>query len=363
MLCLPTRTLLHTCRSRLKESSRLQQTRVVALYSTMAVPDARFKQAAKAAILGGLVADAAATPLHWIYDVPALADKLRTAGATDTPEFFEPPSCPFYQYPTGALSPYGDEIVPLLQSVAANGGLDGAKATQACYEFFKTYPDKDAGILSDKPKGYAGRLNHVAKELIANLEKGATFPNASADDSQAHCLLVAALAVGRYSGTPEFQDKVRDAVLIKQNNPTALSIGWAAAQIVEQVVKGASPQEAVEWAAQEGNLDPDVQKLVLGALALKDRPHTEAVDALGKSCALPGSFQGPIHAVATSSSYVEAVRKTIVAGGDNCSRVGLVGAIFGAAEGSNAIPAAWKSKTHNYGTIEALVDQILAQRG
>jgi hypothetical protein len=54
--------------------------------------------------------------LHWIYD-PEKIKKLMSDAGRDTPEFFEPPSCPFYTYESGRLSPYGDEIVPLLRSV------------------------------------------------------------------------------------------------------------------------------------------------------------------------------------------------------------------------------------------------------
>lgn len=50
---------------------------------------------AKGAIAGALVADAATMGLHWIYDqakIKALVDKRE-----GKPEFYEPPSCPFYQ--------------------------------------------------------------------------------------------------------------------------------------------------------------------------------------------------------------------------------------------------------------------------
>lgn len=44
-------------------------------------------------------------PLHWIYD----RDKIKTlvTDRPDRPEFFDPPSCPFYTYEQGRNSPYG----------------------------------------------------------------------------------------------------------------------------------------------------------------------------------------------------------------------------------------------------------------
>lgn len=41
-------------------------------------------------------------PLHWIYDV----DQIKRMAA-NTPEFYDPPSCPYYTYPLGSFSLYG----------------------------------------------------------------------------------------------------------------------------------------------------------------------------------------------------------------------------------------------------------------
>ena len=71
-------------------------------------------------MLGAFVADAATMPLHWIYDTAALAAKVDGG----EPAFFEPPSCPFYNYEPGRLSPYGDEALALLESVVKRGGIE-----------------------------------------------------------------------------------------------------------------------------------------------------------------------------------------------------------------------------------------------
>ena len=105
---------------------------------------------ARAAVLGSLLGDAATTPLHWLCALPAqgLRKDLRrlavhhralAAGAASShalhppsalpaptddlgkldglladtgraadPAFFPEPSCPFYSYPVGRLSPYGE---------------------------------------------------------------------------------------------------------------------------------------------------------------------------------------------------------------------------------------------------------------
>lgn len=52
---------------------------------------------AQGAILGSLVADTATMGLHWIYDMDKFAALLKESGKAAAPEFFEPPSCPYYQ--------------------------------------------------------------------------------------------------------------------------------------------------------------------------------------------------------------------------------------------------------------------------
>jgi hypothetical protein len=51
-------------------------------------------QKSKDAILGAFVADAATMPLHWIYDRDQLKSIIGDKIAA--PEFFDHPSCPFY---------------------------------------------------------------------------------------------------------------------------------------------------------------------------------------------------------------------------------------------------------------------------
>lgn len=58
-------------------------------------------------VLSSLMSDAASMPLHWIYDQATVQAKVDAAGGRAA--FFHTASCPYYTYPVGALSPYGDE--------------------------------------------------------------------------------------------------------------------------------------------------------------------------------------------------------------------------------------------------------------
>ena len=62
---------------------------------------------------------------------------------------------------------------------------------------------------------------------------------------------------------------------------------------------------------------------------------------------IPGSLQAAVHALVRAVDYVSAVREVMVAGGCNCSRLGLVGACLGSHCGLSSIPIEWLEKTHS----------------
>lgn len=134
---------------------------------------------AQTLIASSLLADAATMGLHWIYNQQDIATKIsgRQGG-----EFFEPPSCPFYTYESGKFSPYGDEIIPVLRSMATEGALNFEHAAATSYEYLKSYE---------------GRLNHCSKLFIENRDAGKDWRHAGADDHQTQGIIKVPLLVAR----------------------------------------------------------------------------------------------------------------------------------------------------------------------
>ncbi|GFR43427.1 hypothetical protein Agub_g4508, partial [Astrephomene gubernaculifera] len=363
----------------------------VALYATAtpastrtsAMPQLSVKERAKAAILGGLLADAASMPLHWIYDVPKLQSLLESKSRQDTPEFFPEPSCPFYKHPFGSLSPYGHELVPLLQSMAENGGeLDAEKYSEALYHYF----------THTQPEAYR---NKSVRSVVAAWEEGRRGTQCGDEaDFQANCFAKACILVARYAGQPQLRERVEAAVRVQQNNDQAVAYGFAGALILEKVVLGHSVSEALEWAAAEGVLPGDASALVGRALGSRNAPlkeltyepapymaemvskHMALRDSLppfslavwcnGPACGNPAAFTNVAMAAAhfgsSSNSYVEGVRANMVAGGDNCSRSLLIGALLAAEGGLSCLPPDWSSQVSEWGRYEQLVDRLLEAR-
>ena len=99
------------------------------------------------------------------------------------------------------------------------------------------------------------------------------------------------------------------------------------------------------------NIVEDINKVK----RLKNKPHSQTVKKLGMACSYPGTFNSSIHSIINSTSYREAILKTIKAGGCNCSRVNFIGAYFVALKGVSSIPKSWVSKADS-------AEQILNQK-
>ena len=65
-------------------------------------------------LLGATVADAAARPLHWVYDPKKLKSYIK--GKKDI-AFFKENKSPFYSIPTGNVSGYNDMAQVMFQTI------------------------------------------------------------------------------------------------------------------------------------------------------------------------------------------------------------------------------------------------------
>ena len=66
--------------------------------------------------------DAAARPLHWVYDLGDLDRAI--SSDPDRPEFWPTSVSPFYTLPTGQFSCYFDQALAVMTSINTQGGFD-----------------------------------------------------------------------------------------------------------------------------------------------------------------------------------------------------------------------------------------------
>lgn len=152
----------------------------------------------------------------------------------DRPEFYPKPACPFYQYSLGSLSPYGDELVPLLRHLTSQGarGFESRAFAKESAAFFKSY---------------TGRLSHVPKLFLEATEAGKEGDEAAAPDSQAHGIIKVPLLVARYAGSPDLLPRVTAAVRVHQCGDESAAASVALARVLEHVVlTGTTTKEAIQ---------------------------------------------------------------------------------------------------------------------
>jgi hypothetical protein len=207
-------------------------------------------------IKASLLGDAASMPLHWIYDQRVIASKLHEHSLEKDSSFFPTPSCPYYNYPSGVFSPYGDESVPILKSMVQSPSAE-FEVTPACEEIYKFY----RSYAEEGDKGYVGRLNHVTKTFVSERDAGKEWSQCAADDSQANGIAKVALIVARYAGAAgntgagaeEMEKKVESMVRILQANDLSVSCSLLTARLLEKILLssvGNSPQEITSQALQ-----------------------------------------------------------------------------------------------------------------
>ena len=283
---------------------------------------------AREAVLGAVVADAAACGLHWIYDVEEVA---RRGG--DAPEFAHPKANRYHgRRKPGELTHYGDHVLVVLESMAERGGFD---------------PDdyRERYVARFGAKGYDGYLDHATKDLL-KLGTGS-------DDDHAGCLAKLPALVARYGDDPELAARIEVAVRVTHDNGEAVAYSLAAAKAIRIAILGGSPAQAVAAVAEGGGGPASRVQAVLGAGA----DHTAFAAEIGQSCPVPNAVPAALHAALHATDLKSCVRQENVAGGDTSGRLLLSAAIRGATDG---VPEDWLARLSARKRAEELVDRVLA---
>ncbi|TWW72955.1 Crystallin J1A [Takifugu flavidus] len=259
------------------------------------------------AIVGSAVADAAAQPMHWIYDL----QKLHVILAQDpNPEFRAESANPFYRRQTGQQSCYGDQAFVLLESLSECGGPRPQLPVEG--------PWRQASL----------------KSFLKNIDAGKE-ETGCVDDCQMDGITKLAPVVAFYAGKPEMLEKVEDAVRVTQNNDACVAETLAAARFLEHFILNGPDPTALESVLEQ----------------LRDPNRKQPQDLDKAVIGLPGAFQAALYGVLTAHNYVEAVRDTMSCGGCTCSRGSFIGACLGAQVGLEGIPASWTSRTLRYESV------------
>ena len=304
--------------------------------------------------LGATVADAAARPLHWVYDPKKL--KKYVKGKKDI-TFLKKNKSPFYSIKTGKVSGYNDVGQVMLKTLVST------KKKTDILKNFKKNIIKNFGpgsaywrnlklrrkykkIKWKKPMN-GPWIHQNILETIQNIKsKKNTTGGTKVNESDGYC---AALPYFLYNNSEKELKKVIKSVANSKINET---YALAKLKIINFANNG--DKNAVYFFVKKYKKNKyftEVVRNIKKVIRLKKHNHIKVVKKFGKACSYPGTFMGSIHAIITSKNYKTAVIKTIKAGGCNCSRANFVGAYFAATNGVKNIPLQWINKTKSAKSI------------
>jgi hypothetical protein len=208
------------------------------------------------AVVGVIVADAAAQPTHWNYKVTYYHDQLQRMNRWDSPEFSCPSLNAYYQVPCGSNSCFGDQALTVLDSLVRCKTVNTNDLVSSHVQKFG--PQGDYGPLGSTNVQSAGDLpikgpwrHGSLDKFLRNVAKGATFPQCGSNDGSSDCFVKAVPAIALFAGHPKLMSYVTDVVRVTQNNITTVSYACAAAKILEEIiVNGLNGSDAIRVAAE-----------------------------------------------------------------------------------------------------------------
>ncbi|MFL2852412.1 MAG: ADP-ribosylglycohydrolase family protein [Candidatus Pelagibacter sp.] len=298
--------------------------------------------------LGASVADAAARPLHWVYDPKKLKRYIK--GKKDI-TFLKNNKSPFYSIKTGKVSGYND-----VGQVMFNTLISTKKKSDILKNFKKNIiknfgpgsaywknlklRKKYKRIKWKKPMNGPWIHQNILETIQNTKAKKAITGGKKVNESDGYC---AALPYFLFNNSETELKKIIKSVANSKINET---YALAKFKIIDLAIKGnKSPVNTFVRNYGKKRYFKEVVSNIKKILRLKKHNHTKVVKKFGKACSYPGTFMGSIHAMITSNNYKSAIIKTIKAGGCNCSRANFVGAYFAALKGIKNIPRNWVKKT------------------
>jgi len=297
--------------------------------------------------LGATVADAAARPLHWVYNQKKLLTYIK--GKKDF-TFLTKNKSPFYNIKTGKVSGYNEVGQVMFKTL-----VEGHENIE---ERFKKNITKNFGPGSEYWKNLSLRAKYrkvkdwrgIIKgpwihqniiETVKNIKtKKRLTGGAKVNESDGYC---AALPYFLYGCDLNSLKKIISIVTVSK-----ISLKYALAKfyLIDLALKGAkNPINEFLKKFKKNSYFKSVVDDIRRVKKLKSKPHAKMVKKLGMACSYPGTFNSSIHSIINSTNYKSAILRTIKAGGCNCSRVNFIGAYFAALKGVNSIPKSWIKKT------------------
>jgi len=171
--------------------------------------------------------------------------------------------------------------------------------------------------------------------------------------------------IALYYDKDNFEEVVEAGARLTNNNNRAVSFAKVYGAMLKAAIETRDRMAVIEAAKVVAVPYPELADLIERALSMVDRPHNEAGIHFGITCHLTYSLPLDIALIYNCDNYVDAIRMNILAGGDNCGRSVMIGAIYAALYGlgENGLPQGWVNRLTKKQEIKTLSKQVLKSDG
>jgi len=296
------------------------------------------KEKADAMVMAAFIGDSLALGVHWIYDVDRIRKDVGRVNSLLMPD-------PASYHPTkdrGDFTHYGDQMLVLLQSVAAMKGFDLQDFSSRWRGFFKDYNGYVDKATKSTLDGYgAGKDPEAAGSSSTDLAGAARIAPLVRFYRDRMDLLVEA---------------VKAQTRMTHRDPQVVECAVFFARVCLMVLAGASPSDAMKRVIEtDPSLSP-IKAWVATGIQSTGKESTQAIAEFGQSCHAAQAFPGVVHLIAKyESDLKEALVQAVMAGGDNAARAMAVGMVLGARLGWEGIPSEWLAALKRRDEIQKLL--------
>jgi ADP-ribosylglycohydrolase len=294
----------------------------------------------KAALYGAFVADALSLGPHWVYNVNVIDKKY---GVVD--HFFAPLTSYHKGKRAGDLTHYGDQMLTLLEAVAAIGGFDIERFKRDWRAFMDTY---------------AGYFDQATKATLQNMDNGWDYPDCGSKSTDlGGAARIAPLVAVYASDLSRLIESARAQTKLTHNNRVVIAGAEFFARVVYRVLGGSKPSEAMQTAISEVEDHDALKDWLADGMESRSLDSRPTIADFGQMCEIEAAFPATIHLIVKyEDNFKQALIANVMAGGDSAARGMLTGMVLGAYHGIAGIPEAWIAELNSIERINALISRL-----
>ena len=294
----------------------------------------------KAAVYGAFVADALSLGPHWVYNTNVIDKKF---GIVD--RYLDPMTSYHKGKQAGDMTHYGDQMLVLLESLAAASGFDLEKFTGDWQSFMDTY---------------TGYFDQATKATLQNMANGWEYPDCGSKSTDlGGAARIAPLVAVYPSDLAQLIEAARAQTKLTHNNRAVIAGAEFFARVVAAVLGGSKPTEAMAAAGAEVAERDALEDWLAEGMDSRSLDSRPTIADFGQMCEIEAAFPATVHLIAKyEDNFKQALIANVMAGGDSASRGMLTGLVLGAYHGTAAIPDAWIAELSSLDRINASLSRL-----